>query len=358
MSAETISSTGSRPSAGSPQARPVVRPVVGVLADGTPIYAPLGEVSVSGPRVMCHLCGRLYRSVAAHLRAHGWTKVQYADAVGLERGQSLEGPDTRKLRSAAFTARLVFDPAIRDGSAAGRRRARAGDLTRDAASAAQGRRFPEQRRRKAAQARAAVRPSVIAQVSRERADRNLAAVAGRAARQHGFSDLGAFVVARAQAGHSMAEISREAGLHKDWLSRHLRRVDPAAAAAAAGLRRDRPDAAWLPALRRAGFHDVASFLNDRHLEEHQTVHAIAAEVGVSHHAVESALRRHGLARTTHAAKRHAAQERAAQVAADLGYKSVAEYISVRRDGGSTWMAMSVESGQPPSWLRRHATSRQ
>jgi hypothetical protein len=33
-------------------------------------------------------------------------------------------------------------------------------------------------------------------------------------------------------GASLAEISREAGLHKDWLSRHLARVDPAAAAAA------------------------------------------------------------------------------------------------------------------------------
>jgi AraC-like DNA-binding protein len=357
MSAEATSSTGDGPSAGPPRPGPVVRPVVGVLADGSPFYAALGEVSVSGPRVMCHLCGRLFRSVSAHLRAHGWTKVQYAEAFGLERGQSLEGPETRKLRSVAFTARLVFDPAIRAGSAAGRRRARAGDLTRDAASAAQGRRFPEQRRRKAAQARAAVPPSVIAQVSRERADRNLAAVASRAARQLGFSDPGAFVLARAQAGRSMAEISREAGLHKDWLSRHLRRVDPAAAAAAARLLRHRPDAAWLPALRRAGYSDVPSYLRDRNIEQHQTVHAIAAEVGVSPHAVDSALRRHGLARTTHAAKRHAARERAARVADGLGYQSIADYISDRRDGGWTGTAMSVESGQPLSWLRRHATDR-
>jgi hypothetical protein len=71
----------------------------------------------------------------------------------------------------------------------------------------------------------------------------------------------------------------------------------------------------------------------------------------------SALRRHGITRTTHAAKRHAALERAAQVAAGLGYQSIADYISDRRDGGWTWTAISVESGQPPSWLRRHATSR-
>ena len=51
----------------------------------------------------CHLCGRSFRSVPAHLAAHGWTKQQYCEVFGLERGQSLEGPQTRKLRGAAFT---------------------------------------------------------------------------------------------------------------------------------------------------------------------------------------------------------------------------------------------------------------
>src|ERR1700735_3452392 len=122
-----------------PQSRPAaaslpqrgIRPVVGVLDDGTVFYAPIGEVVVDGPRVTCHLCGRSLRSVAAHLAAHGWTKEQYCEAFGLERGQSLEGPETRKLRAAALSARLVFDPAIRAGSAAGRERARRGELTRD-----------------------------------------------------------------------------------------------------------------------------------------------------------------------------------------------------------------------------------
>jgi len=122
---------------------------VGVLDDGTPFYAPIGEVIVDGSLVTCHLCGRSLRSVTAHLRVHGWTKQAYCDAFGLERGQSLEGPETRKLRAAALASRLVFDPAMRQGSAAGRDRARSGDLTRDAARAARGRRMPEQRRRKA-----------------------------------------------------------------------------------------------------------------------------------------------------------------------------------------------------------------
>src|SRR5215468_3297117 len=134
---------------------------MGMLADGTLYYAPIGEVVVTGALVTCHLCGRSLRSVTAHLRVHGWTKQAYCEAFGLERGQSLEGPETRKLRAAAFTSRLVFDPAVRAGSAAGRERARAGELTRDAAVAARGRRHPAQRRRKARQAMAAAQAAVI-----------------------------------------------------------------------------------------------------------------------------------------------------------------------------------------------------
>src|SRR6516225_3198927 len=89
---------------------------MGVLADGTACYAPFGEVIVDGALVVCHLCGRSLRSVTAHLRVHGWTKQAYCDAFGLERGQSLEGPETRKLRAAALASRLVFEPAMRQRS--------------------------------------------------------------------------------------------------------------------------------------------------------------------------------------------------------------------------------------------------
>lgn len=192
----------------------IVRPVAGVLDDGTASFAPFGEVVVESSLVLCHLCGRSFRSVVAHLSSHGWTKEKYCEAFGLERGQSLEGPETRKLRAAAFAARLLFEPAVREGSAAGRERARTGDLARDAAAAARGRSFPEQRRRKTMLARAAIPSSVAAQASRDRADRHLIVVAADAARRHGYPDIGSFVVARTQAGVSLAAISREAGLHK------------------------------------------------------------------------------------------------------------------------------------------------
>ena len=330
------------------------RPPVGVLADGTVYYAPIGEVVVSGALVTCHLCGRSLRSVAAHLRAHGWTKLAYCEAFGLERGQPLEGPETRKLRAAALGSRLVFEPAMRQGSAAGRDRARTGDLTRDAVRAARGRRMPEQRRRKALAALATIPAPVVAQANRDRASRHLADVAAAVASRHGYPDLGSYVLARIGQGASLAAISREAGLNKDWLSRHLACVDPVAAEAVRHCRPHRLDARWQPALTRLGFPDVASYLRERHLVQHWTVNAIAAKAGLTHHTVEAALRRHGLARTAHAAKRHQAHQRAAQVAARLGFDSMAGYIASRRAAGWTWHAMAAECAQPPSWLRRQA----
>jgi hypothetical protein len=325
-----------------------------VLADGTPFYAPIGEVLVADARVTYHLCGRSFRSVTAHLRAHGWTKERYCMTFGLERTQSLEGHETRKLRSAAFAARLIFEPAVREGSAAGRARARAGALARDAAEAARGRPFPEQRRRKNARARDARPPAAAMAASRERADRQLTTVAASAAASFGFADIGSLVAARIAAGMSLAAVSREIGHHKDWLSRHLPKLDPMAASQVRRRPRRQADTAWGPVLTSLGFCDVAAYLRDRHLLRHQTVNVIAAEIGMSHHTVEAALRRHGLTRMPHAAKRHAASQRAAAVAARLGYPSVASYVSDRRAGGWTWNAIAAESGQPQTWLRRHA----
>lgn len=351
MTAEPISAASLRRAA---SARQLFRPVVGVLADGTPFYAPIGEVLTVDARVTCHLCGRSFRSVTAHLRAHGWSKERYCAAFGLERGHSLEGEDTRKLRSAAFAARLIFEPAVRDGSAAGRARARAGDLTRDAAAAARGRQFPEERRRKNARSRATGQSAVASTARRERADQQLAAVAATAAARHGFADIGALVMERLQAGASLASVSRELGLHKDWLSRHLSRLDPVAAGLAKRRPRHQPEGAWIPALAKLGYSDARAYLQERHIGRHQTVNAIAVEIGVSHHAVEAALRRHGVARIPHAAKRHAASERATGVARRFGYLTIASYIGERRTAGWTWSAIAAESGQPQTWLRRHA----
>jgi len=329
---------------------------VGCLPDGTQFYAPIGAVVTDGDLVLCHLCGQLRRSVTAHLRAHRWTKADYCSAFGLERSQSLEGAATRKLRATAFSARLLFEPAVREGSAVGRARARSGSLAVDAAAAARGRPLPEQRRRRAAQALAGIPRAVIAEANRARASRCVATVADAAASRAGYATIGDLVRARIACGASLAAISREAGLHKDWLSRHLDALDPAAAAyaAAAAGRPAVADTRWLPVIRGLGFDDVAQYLRSRHAEAHLTVNQIATEVGMSHHAVQSALRRHGLVAEPHAALRHATRAREASAAAAVGCPSVADYVSERRAAGWTWGAIAAESGQPESWLRRRA----
>jgi AraC-like DNA-binding protein len=334
------------------------RLAVGCLPDGTVYFAPIGAVVTDGDLVLCHLCGRLQRSVIAHLRGHRWSKADYCAAFGLERGQSLEGTATRKLRATAFSARLLFEPAVRDGSAIGRARARSGSLALDAATAARGRALPEQRRRKAARALAGISQAAVAEANRARAARRVAAIAAGVASRAGYATIGDMVRARIDCGASLAAISREAGLHKDWLSRHLDALDPAAAAAAsaaaAAARPAGADARWRPVLSRLGFDDVADYLRGRHGEGHLTVNQIAAEAGMSRHAVLSALRRHELDAQPHAAARHAARTREAAAAAAVGYATMADYVSRRRTDGWTWAAMAAESGQPESWLRRRA----
>ena len=59
---------------------------IGVLADGTEYYAPIGELVYDGEdRVRCHLCGRLMRMIGGtHLRVtHGWTIREYRETFHL-----------------------------------------------------------------------------------------------------------------------------------------------------------------------------------------------------------------------------------------------------------------------------------
>jgi hypothetical protein len=336
------------------QAHPECGPIVGVLGDGTPYFAPLGQIVADGSRVTCHLCGRTFRSVAAHLASHGWTKAEYCEAFGLERTQSLEGADTRKLRAAAFGARLVFEPALRNGSARGRHRAVSGQLTRQAADAARGRPFPEQRRQRQRAAVSAAARARLAEANRERASQHVTAVAQAVAARSGYADIGQLVTDMARAGQSLAAISRACGLDKDWMQRHLPQLDPVVAATVIRRRDDHLDARWLPPLKALGFFDVACYLRQRHLVQHMSVNAIAGEVGLSFHTVKSALSRHGLAVTAHAAKRYGADRRARELAADLGVDSIAEFIDRSRAQGLTWQQIAAASGQPETWLRRHA----
>lgn len=333
---------------------PPVPPVVAVLGDGTPCYAPPGTMVRDGHQVQCHLCGGWFRSVGPHLRVHGWARADYREALGLERGESLEGHATRERRSSALRRRLATDPAVRAGSAAGRALTRTGALTRAAASAAVGRVQPEQRRRKTLRSLAAISPAARAAGTRRAARERLCRVAAAAAHERGFPDLGSLVRARAAAGMSLAAISRECGLHKDWLCRHLATVDPAAARDVAGPALARLDLPWCPVLRRFGYDDVRSYLVARHVDGRLTVAAIAAETGLSRGAVQTALRRHGVPVTAHAAVRGRQRDSAAEIAARWGFADLDAYLTDRRAAGLSWRAIAAECGRPATWVRRQA----
>ena len=135
----------------------------------------------------------------------------------------------------------------------------------------------------------------------------------------------------------LAAISRAAGLHKDWLSRHLRQVDPAGASVAR-QRGTSLDGPWLPTVRRLGFTDVPSYLRDRHHAEHRTVSAIAARpwscTGSSPRCGGT-----GLAIIAHVTKRHAAR----------GSERTA---SSPRWGTPAWPAISASAGPTAGRGRR------
>ena len=82
-------------------------PELGRLADGTPYFAPLGELPYDPDedKVQCHLCGDWFRLVGAgHLRWHGWTLGEYREAFHLLRKTSTAAAGVSdKLRRNAIT---------------------------------------------------------------------------------------------------------------------------------------------------------------------------------------------------------------------------------------------------------------
>ncbi|HEY0449225.1 hypothetical protein [Actinophytocola sp.] len=211
----------------------------------------------------------------------------------------------------------------------------------------------EQRRRKTLRTLAGITLEARAAGSRRHADDRLRRVARHAAETLGYKDIGTLVRDRTAAGASLAAISREAGLHKDWLCRHLETVAPAVADEVTRSGRGW-DARWLPIVRRLGFADVAAYLTDRHVLRHRTVSAIAAEVGLPRPAVDSALTRHGVRRTPHATSRARRDDRASAVAARFGHPTLDAYLADRRAAGLSWRAIAAECGQPQTWVRRRA----
>ncbi|MFD0261116.1 MucR family transcriptional regulator [Kitasatospora indigofera] len=82
--------------------------------------------------VLCHVCGRAFRSLGSHVRAHGLTAAEYREEFGLLRTRALSARDLSRARSTA--QRIVYEASaqVRADLAVGHAMARDGGLSREA----------------------------------------------------------------------------------------------------------------------------------------------------------------------------------------------------------------------------------
>lgn len=92
--------------------------------DGTGLHAPAGELvhEPSSGRVCCHLCGRWYVLLGAHVRVHGHTPDSYRALVGLCTTRALAAPELSEAIRVR-QARRAERPEVRQLLEAGRAQA-------------------------------------------------------------------------------------------------------------------------------------------------------------------------------------------------------------------------------------------
>ena len=188
-----------------------------MLRDGTPAHVPPGRLVVSADgRLACHLCGRWFTHLGAHLRRHGWTAAQYRDAVELPLHTPLCSEDmsgqiaARQKRTweASAQARARFEP--------GRLLARTGELSRLSAAASRERDSSGQLPDAVRAAREQCLAEGRATQARERQARLDASVAAA-----GATDLPSLLRARYADGFSLDQLGRLTGLGRSRLRAEL-----------------------------------------------------------------------------------------------------------------------------------------
>jgi hypothetical protein len=194
--------------------------VLGRLDDGTPYFAPLGELPFDADerRVQCHLCGGWYRALApTHLtRAHGLTADEYRDLVGLRPRHALWALDMIEAHATRLRVRIAAEPQLRAAMAKGRALAQRGELQLEARS------------------RLAERP-VSLERQRQLSEGGMRLGSGRAAafRQRrekraielGFPDLGAYYAHRCrEEWRRVEDIAAELGCAESAVRGDLRRL--------------------------------------------------------------------------------------------------------------------------------------
>jgi predicted Zn-dependent protease len=182
----------------------------------------------------------------------------------------------------------------------------------------------------------------------------------------GFDELGAYLQARCDAGHSIPRIATELGV-RDWqveaaLARSGVRLAPRPQRLAAQRRRYTEEriAARVVAL---GFADVGMYLVDRVLERGWLLAEVAAELAAHRVTVRRLLARHGIRRVRRTTAERAAskaglrvqsvgwQARRAARLAELGFADLAAYLRARQvEQGWSVRRMRAELGVGRRWL--------
>lgn len=228
-------------------------------------------------QVCCHLCGRLFTLLGAHVRVHGLDAAGYRELVGLCRTRALAAP---QLSSRIQTRqRMQYDavPAVRDRLALGQELARSGQLAWRRSRRDQQEPEPPERRRGRLRELAAGR----ARRQLELADQRV----GDRLLQRGSQDVHAYLRQAYADGASLEALAAQTGLGRDRLRQALRGAGvtsrPSGVNTAAG-RRSRARTADQRAAAHLGVPDLRDWLRARR-DEGRTLTRLAEPVGHSTH---------------------------------------------------------------------------
>ncbi|WP_330177343.1 MucR family transcriptional regulator [Streptomyces sp. NBC_01498] len=211
--------------------------------------------------VVCHVCGRAFRSLGAHVRVHRMTAAEYRQEFGLLRTKPLSARSLSQEQSRAHVAIYAASEEARGHLSAGQDMARSGELSRKRRDADRGRPDPPQLRQTQQDSLTAGRGTRASA-----ADARLAT----ALRAGGFGDLGqALHALYVTSQHSIDDTARALSIGRGRVRRLLAEhgiairstgQNSAAGRRARALLNDRK------AAQRVGTPDIASWLRERRKE--------------------------------------------------------------------------------------------
>lgn len=225
--------------------------------------------------VLCHVCGRAFRALGAHVRVHGMSAAEYRQAFGLLRTRALSARSFSRKQSRTRRAGYQASRETQERFAAGRAMARSGELARRRWDGAREQADPEELRR--------VRRDTLTAGRRTQAQ----ATADRMAavlRVGGFSDLGqALRTVYAQEQNSIRDTARILSIGKGRVKRllieqgiQLRQTGQNSDAG----RRSRVQMNDRAAAERVGARDITAWLCER-AADGVTLRELAAATGRS-----------------------------------------------------------------------------